>query len=66
MTTQSHIKELVKRHKKIEDALRIALMHPSVDPLEIRALKQQKLMLKDEITRLERLETMGDTVAVAA
>ncbi len=59
MTKPNYLNELMKRHKKIEVALHEAQMHPSVDQLEIRALKQQKLILKDEIERARRAMTVS-------
>jgi hypothetical protein len=52
MTMQSHIAELERRHRALEDEIADAMAHPSTDGLKIAALKRQKLQVKDEITRL--------------
>lgn len=53
MAIDSHLAELVKKHGDIDRKLEEAMAHPSVDDLEIAALKRRKLMLKDQIARLE-------------
>jgi hypothetical protein len=57
MTIQSHLAELERKHRVLEDELHEALNHPSTDALEIADLKRRKLMVKDEIARLS-----GETV----
>jgi hypothetical protein len=52
MTIQSHIAELERRHRALEDEIADAMAHPSTDGLKIVALKRQKLQVKDEIARL--------------
>ncbi|MEJ1160959.1 YdcH family protein [Prosthecomicrobium sp. N25] len=53
MSIESHLAELNRRHAALEDELRDALAHPSIDSLEIADLKRRKLLLKDEISRLK-------------
>ena len=53
MTIQSHLIELERRHRKLEDEIAEAMAHPSSDGLKIAELKRQKLQVKDEITRLK-------------
>ena len=53
MAIESHLQELVRKHGDIERMLEEAMMHPSVDDLEISELKRRKLMLKDQIAKLE-------------
>ena len=53
MAIDSHLQELVRKHGDIDRKIEEAMMHPSVDDLEISELKRRKLMLKDEIARLE-------------
>ena len=53
MTIQSHLTELERRHRKLEDEIAEAMAHPSSDGLKIAELKRQKLQVKDEITRLK-------------
>ena len=53
MSLSSHLIELRKKHETLSDKVEKAQMSPGVDDLEISALKKQKLLLKEEITRLE-------------
>ena len=53
MAIESHLQELVRKHGDIERMIEEAMMHPSVDDLEISELKRRKLMLKDQIAKLE-------------
>lgn len=52
MSLANHLDELQRRHGDIERELDEALLHPSVDDLEIVALKRRKLAIKDEIEKL--------------
>lgn len=52
MSKGSHIIELKRKHDQLSDKVEKIQNHPSSDPLEIAALKKQKLKLKEEITRL--------------
>jgi hypothetical protein len=52
MALQSHLAELEKRHELIENEIHEALMHPSIDDLQVVEMKRRKLRLKEEITRL--------------
>jgi len=54
MTTKSHLEELERRHKALEDEITQALAHSSTDDLTITELKRRKLLLKDEIERLRQ------------
>lgn len=54
MSMQSHLTELEKRHRALEDELNEALAHPSIDDLKVAELKRRKLHVKDEITRLRQ------------
>ena len=53
MPTQSHLAELVQQHRALETEIADALAHPSTDDLTIAELKRRKLLLKDQIARLE-------------
>ena len=53
MSMQSHLAELEKRHRALEAEIAEALMHPSTDDLKIAELKRRKLLVKDEIARLQ-------------
>ena len=52
MTVQTHIDELRRRHAALEKELEDAVQHPSVDDGLITDLKRRKLLLKDEIEKL--------------
>jgi len=54
MAIQSHLAELERRHRALEDELSEALQHPSIDDTVIAELKRRKLQVKDEIARLRQ------------
>ena len=58
MSNPSQLAELVRRHEALEREITEAMSHPSVDTVEITELKRRKLHLKDEIARLQRIETV--------
>lgn len=53
MAIDSHLQELVRKHGDIDRRIEEAMAHPSIDDLEIGELKRRKLMLKDQIAKLE-------------
>ncbi len=53
MAIESHLAELVKKHCDIDRMIEEAMNHPSIDDLEIAELKRRKLLIKDQIARLE-------------
>lgn len=53
MTILAHLSELERRHQALEDELADAINHPSSDDLKIAELKRKKLLVKDEMTRLQ-------------
>ena len=53
MPLNSHLAELERRHRALEDEISEALAHPSSDGLKIVELKRRKLQVKDEIARLQ-------------
>jgi hypothetical protein len=55
---QSHIAELERRHAALEREIETALLHPSVDNLEVADMKRRKLRLKDEIQKLRGDDTV--------
>ncbi len=57
MSLASHLEELNRKHGDIEREIDEALLHPSVDDLEIVNLKRRKLAIKDEIEKLKALPT---------
>ncbi|WP_106751455.1 YdcH family protein [Pannonibacter carbonis] len=58
MSMQSHIAELERRHAALEREIETALLHPSVDNLEVADMKRRKLRLKDEIKKLRGDDTV--------
>jgi hypothetical protein len=52
MAIQAHLAELERKHEALKKQIHEALMHPSIDDVEIVELKRRKLMVKDEIERL--------------
>ena len=57
MTMQSHLTELQRKHRALEDEIADAMTHPSTDGLKIAELKRRKLLVKDEIERLKGNES---------
>jgi len=53
MSLANHLEELQRKHGDIEREIDEALLHPSIDDLEIAALKRRKLAIKDEIEKLK-------------
>ncbi|MFV0246280.1 MAG: YdcH family protein [Qingshengfaniella sp.] len=52
MSISTHLQELRKKHQVLSDRVEAAQRSPGSDPLQLAALKKQKLMLKEEIHRL--------------
>lgn len=52
MSQSSHIAQLERKHRSLDDELKSELAHPNRNEVKIAAIKRQKLVLKDEITRL--------------
>jgi len=53
MSLANHLEELQRKHGDIEREIDEALLHPSVDDLQIVRLKRRKLAIKDEIEKLK-------------
>jgi hypothetical protein len=58
MSMQSHLAELEKKHRVLEQELEEALAHPSSDDMTIAELKRRKLHVKDEIARLRHEDSV--------
>lgn len=56
MSMQSHLAELERRHRALEQEIDEAIAHPATDDLRIAELKRKKLLVKDEITRLRQAD----------
>jgi hypothetical protein len=54
MSIEAHLAELQRRHRALEDEINDARAHPSIDDLKIVELKRRKLLVKDEMTRLQQ------------
>ena len=52
MALDAHIRELNTRHRDLESKIQSENKHPSVDSLELAALKRQKLKIKEQIELL--------------
>lgn len=57
MSLASHLDELSRKHSDIDRQIDAAMLHPSIDALEIANLKRRKLALKDEIEKLKSQPT---------
>ena len=53
MSMQAHLAELEQRRRALEAELAEALAHPSTDDFRIAELKRRKLLVKDQIARLQ-------------
>ena len=53
MSIATHLAELERRHRALETEIVEARAHPSIDDLQIVEAKRRKLLLKDEIARLQ-------------
>jgi hypothetical protein len=53
MSIQAHLAELERRHQALDQEINDAQMHPACDDLKIAELKRRKLLVKDEIARLQ-------------
>ena len=57
MSLANHLEELQRKHGDIEREIDEAMLHPSVDDLDIVSLKRRKLAIKDEIEKLKARPT---------
>lgn len=53
MSLQTHLAELERKHRQLEDAIAQAVASPSSDTLSVVELKRKKLLLKEEIERVK-------------
>ncbi|MET3598454.1 YdcH family protein [Martelella mangrovi] len=54
MTVQTHLAALEEKHSALEKELQNVISSPSSQDEEIAELKRKKLVLKDEIERLQQ------------
>lgn len=52
MSLQTHLAELERKHRQLEEAIAQAVSSPSSSDLGVAELKRKKLLLKDEIERV--------------
>ena len=52
MSVSAHVEQLRRKHEHLSAQVEEQQRHPGMDPLEIAALKKEKLRLKEEISRL--------------
>lgn len=52
MSVESHLNQLREKHKGLDTKIREEERRPSADAVHLRALKREKLHLKEEIKRL--------------
>ena len=57
MALSAHLAELTEKHRLLDRRIEEELARPGSDDMEIRRLKQEKLRIKDEMTRLQTTET---------
>ncbi len=53
MSMQGHLVELEKRRQALAREIETELLHPASSDLKIAELKRKKLLLKDEINKLQ-------------
>lgn len=54
MSLQTHLNELERKHRQLEEAITQASARPASDGLDVLELKKKKLLLKEEIERVRR------------
>lgn len=52
MSMTSHLEELRKKHERLSKQVEDAERSPGIDGLQIAGMKKQKLLLKEQISRL--------------
>ncbi|WP_375463227.1 YdcH family protein [uncultured Methylobacterium sp.] len=58
MSLQTHLSQLARKHEALEREIHEAILRPAEDDLHIAELKRRKLLLKDEISRLQAADTV--------
>lgn len=56
MSAESHIKALLSKHAELDKTLAKEELRPLPDPTLVSEIKQKKLSIKDEISRLSKDE----------
>jgi hypothetical protein len=53
MSLQTHLAELERKHRNLENEIQLELQHANADMSKLTGLKRRKLQLKDTITKLK-------------
>jgi hypothetical protein len=61
MSLDSHLVELERKHRALDEAIEQELAQPASSDLKLAELKRKKLQLKDAIIRLRQ---GGDSIAM--
>jgi hypothetical protein len=54
MSLQTHLAELERKHRQLEEAIAQAASSPASENLNVVEMKRKKLMLKEEIERVRQ------------
>ena len=57
MSLQGHIVELQRRHEALKKEIEKEQIRPNVDEAKVLELKRKKLLIKDELAKLQVSET---------
>jgi hypothetical protein len=57
MSLQGHIVELQRRHEALKKEIEKEQLHANADEARILELKRKKLLIKDELAKLQESET---------
>lgn len=60
MPYRNRIQTLTESHRLLDQAITEKMKDPNFDEVKVNEMKKQKLMYKDEIRRLERLQWEHD------
>ena len=52
MTVQTHLAELVEKHRALERSIQEEMSRPHADTIKVSEMKKRKLLLKEEIERI--------------
>jgi hypothetical protein len=55
MTRAAHLEELSEKHRMLELKIREEMAHPGANETQIVQWKREKLKLKDEMAKLQRI-----------
>jgi hypothetical protein len=61
MSINSHLEELKRKHTTLSHAVEMAQRSPASDDMEVVGMKKKKLQLKEQISRLKKLDGKGRT-----